>query len=193
MLVLRPFGIQGENDPQVRSGDRPMKTFITVALLVLAIPSATLVRAQDKEKTDADANFLTKVIPGIAASINIIEYAAKNTSDEKVKDFAERVAKQHKGALETASEHAKRLKVEVVTDPDKDSKEMIDNLSKLKGADLDVAFLKWLSHIHEDTTVFENEVKNGTDVDLKTFAKNSISSGNEHLKEARELLPKKKK
>jgi predicted outer membrane protein len=94
-----------------------------------------------QKPVDADAEFLKKVIPGIDASINIIEFAAKNTSDAKVKDFAERVAKQHKGALKTANDHAKRLKVEVASDPDKDSKEMIDKLSKLKGADLDAAFL----------------------------------------------------
>ena len=70
---------------------------------------------------------------------------------------------------------------------------MIDKLSKLKSIDVDIAFLKWLSHIHEDTTVFDNEVKNGDDTDLKTFAKNAIVSGNEHLKEARSLLVKVKK
>ena len=70
---------------------------------------------------------------------------------------------------------------------------MIDKLSKLKGIDVDVAFLKWLSHIHEDTTVFDNEVKNGADADLKTYARNSIAAGNEHLKEARVLLAKLKK
>ena len=95
----------------------------------------------------------------------------KNTSDEKVKEFAERVLKQHKGSVKTASGHAKRLKVAVDTDGDKDSKEMLDKLSKLKGSDLDVAFLEWLGHIHHDTTVFDNEVKNGSDAELKTYAK----------------------
>jgi putative membrane protein len=170
-----------------------MKTFITVALLTLtlALPSATSVRAQ--KKADADAAFLTKVIPGIAASVKIIDYAVKNASEDKVRDFAERVAKQHKESVKTASEHAKRLKIAVASNPDKDSKEMIDKLSKLKSIDVDVAFLKWLSHIHEDTTVFDNEVKNGADADLKTYAKNSIIAGNAHLKEARELLAKLKK
>ena len=83
-----------------------------------------------------------------------------------------------------------RLNVAVVTDPDKDSKETLDRLSQLKGTELDVAFLKWLSDIHADGAVFEGEVKNGADADLKTYARNSIIAGNEHLKEARELLEK---
>jgi len=170
-----------------------MKTLITVLLSSLVLASAASVRAQEKKKDDADTEFLSKVLLGTAASVKIIEYAAKNASDEKVRDFAERVAKQHKEFVKTASEHAKRLKIVVVTDPDKDSKETIDNLAKLKGADLDVAFLRWLSHGHENTTVFESEVKNGNDADLKAFAKNAITSGNEHLKGARALLAKIKK
>jgi putative membrane protein len=168
---------------------------ITVALpaLALVLSSATSVRVQEKEKADADAAFLTRVVPGIAASVEIIEYAQKHASDEQVRDFAQRVLKQHKESVKTASEHAKRLNVAVVADPDKDSKDTIDEWSKRKGADLDVAFLKWLSHIHHDTTVFENEVKNGADAEVRTYAQNSITAGNEHLKEAREPLDKMKK
>jgi putative membrane protein len=172
-----------------------MRTFLTILLssLALTLASAAPVRADEKQKPNADTDFLTKVIPGTAASVKIIEYAAKNASDEKVRDFAERVAKQHKEFVKTASEHAKRLQIAVVTDPDKDSKETIDKLSKLKGTDLDVAFLQWLSDGHENTAVFDSEVKNGTDADLKTFAKNAITSGHEHLHEARAILARLKK
>jgi len=163
---------------------------ITGVLSLLLLSSTTFVRAQVNDKGGADAEFLTKAVPGIAASVKIIDYAVKNASDARVREFAGRVLKQHKESVQIASAHAKRLNIAVVTDPDKDSKEMIDKLSKLKGTDLDVAFLEWLGHIHHDTTVFENEVNNGADPDLKTYAKNSITAGNEHLKEAHELLAK---
>jgi len=172
-----------------------MRMFITVVLssLALSLTSAASVRADEKQKANADAEFLTKVIPGTAASVKIIEFAAKNASDEKVRDFAERVAKQHKEFVKTASENAKRLKIAVVSDPDKDSKETVDKLSKLKGTDLDVAFLEWLIDGHKDTTVFDSEVKNGDDAALKTFAKNAITTGHEHLHEARAILARLKK
>jgi predicted outer membrane protein len=161
--------------------------------LTFALAAVDSVPGQGKPQGNADSVFLTKVVPGIAASVRIIDYAAKNAVDEKVKDLAERVAKQHKESVKTAGEHAKRLKIKVVSDPEKDSKEVIDKLAKLKGADLDVAFLQWLSRIHVDTTVFDNEIKNGIDADLKSYAKISITVGNEHLKEARALLVKVKK
>lgn len=181
---------------RTRSQAHPIRgaRIITVALsaLALALPSATSVRAQEK-KADADAEFLTNVVPSIAASVKIIDYEVKNGSDAKVREFADRVLKQHKESVATASAHAKRLNIAVDAGGDKDSKEMLDKLSKLKGTDLDVAFLDWLSHIHHDTMAFDNEVKNGADAELKTYAKNSITAGNEHLKEARELLAELKK
>jgi putative membrane protein len=161
-------------------------------VLALVLSSAVPVRAQEK-KNDADAEFLTKIVPAIAASIKIIDYEVKNTSDVKVKDFAGRVLKQHTESVKIATGHAKRLNVPVDTNGDKGSKEMIDKLSSLKGSDRDAAFLEWLSNIHHDASLFENEVKNGADPALKTYAKNSIDSGNEHLKEAQELLAKLKK
>ncbi len=168
-----------------------MKTFITVAMSALTL--ALTVQSQEKAKPNADAEFLTKVVPSIAGSVRIIDYEVKNTSDEKVKAFAGRVLKQHKESVTIATGHAKRLSIAVDADGDKDSKKMLDKLSKLKGADLDVAFLEWLSQIHHDTTVFDDEVKNGVDAELKNYAKGSIKAGNEHLKEARELLAKLKK
>jgi len=192
--VPRRVGVTGKDDQQVMCGDSPMQTFIIVALsaLVLALAPAESVRAQANQKADADAEFLSKVTPGIASSVKIIEYAQKHASDEQVRDFAQRVAKQHTESVQTAREHAKRLNVAVVADPDEDSKDTIAAWSQLKGADLDVAFLQWLSHIHHDTTVFANEVKNGADAEVRTYAKNSITAGNEHLKEARELLDRMK-
>ena len=170
-------------------GARMITVFLSALVVVLL--SATPVRAQ-QTAPNADSEFLTKAVPGIAASVNIIEYAQKNASDEKVREFAGRVLQQHKESVKIATGHAKRLNIAVRTDPDKDSKETIDKLSKLKGPDVDVAFLEWLSHIHHDTTVFANEVKNGADAEVRTYAKNSITAGNEHLKEARELLDRMK-
>jgi putative membrane protein len=168
-----------------------MKPFIVVlSAFALVLSCTTSLQAQG---TAADAEFLTKVVPSIAASVKIIEYEVANTSDTEVREFAERVLNQHRGSVKTASEHAKRLNVAVDTDGTSGSKEMLDKLSTLKGSDLDVAFLEWLSHIHHDASVFENEVNNGSDAELKTYAKNSIAAGNEHLREARELLAKLKK
>jgi putative membrane protein len=173
-----------------------MRTFMCVVLSSLAIllTSADSVPAQDKEKANTDTAFVTKVIPGVTAAASVSEYVAKNSSDEKVRDFAEAVAKQHKEFVKTAVDTAKRLKFAVATGPDKEGQEMIEKLSKLKGDDFNSAYLKWLIDGHEKgMSVFEAEVKNGADADLKAQAKESIKVGMEHIKGASELLGKIKK
>ena len=158
-----------------------------VLAALLALSFSTSARAEQKGKA-ADAEFLKKVLPSIAASIDIIKYEVENTSDEHVQEFAGRVLKQHKESFKIAWGHAKRLNIRVIDSGKKESKKMIDKLSNLKGSDLDVAFLECLSDIHHDATLFENEVKNGADPELKTYAENSIDSGNEHLKETQDIL-----
>ncbi len=181
----------------MRSGSRitpPCGASIVAAglsVLALVLSAATAVRAQGANA--ADAEFLTKVVPSIAGSVKIIDYEVKNTSDATVREFAQRVLKQHTESVKTATEHARRLKVAVDTSGDKDSKEMLDKLSALKGSERDAAFLEWLSHIHHDTTLFDNEVKNGSDAALKSYASGSITAGNGHLDEAQQLLAKLKK
>jgi putative membrane protein len=133
-------------------------------------------------------------IPGVTAVAKVSEYAMKNASDEKVRDFAESVAKEHKEFVKTTAEIAKRLKISVVTGSDKESKEMIEKLSKLKGKEVDVAYLQWLINGHEKgMPLFEAEVKNGDDRELKTQATDAIKVGMEHIKGAQELLAKIKK
>src|SRR6516162_3708161 len=68
-LVLHPLGVQGENNQQVPSGDSPMRTCIAVLLssLAFALASAGSVRGEDKEKTNADKEFLTTELPGTDA------------------------------------------------------------------------------------------------------------------------------
>lgn len=163
-----------------------------LSVLALVLSPATPIRAQGMN-AGADAEFLTKVVPSIAASVKIIDYEVKNTSDATVKEFAQRVLKQHTESVKTATEHARRLKIAVDTSGDKESREMLDKLSALKGSERDAAFLEWLSHIHHDTTLFDNEVKNGSDAALKSYAKGSITAGNGHLDEAQELLARLKK
>ena len=107
-----------------------------LSVLALVLSSATPVRAQGTNAS-ADADFLTKAVPGIAASVKIIDYEVKSTSDATVREFAQRVLKQHTESVKTATGHARRLKIAVDTSGDKDSREMLDKHSAPKGSERD--------------------------------------------------------
>jgi predicted outer membrane protein len=171
-----------------------MRKYIAVVLSSLALVLAFAASVCAAEKANTDADFLSKVVPGVTAVANVSDYMAKNGSEAKVKEFAASVAKEHKEFVKSATENAKRLKIAVGTDQDKEGKEMIEKLTKLEGSDRDAAYLQWLIGGHEKgMPAFEAEVKNSDDADLKTMAQDAIKVGKEHIKEAKELLAKVKK
>src|SRR5262249_39554979 len=69
-----------EKQMQSRLKTTPTRSarIITFALSLLVLSSTTSVRAQGNEKAGADAEFLSKAVPGIAASVEIIDYAMKH-------------------------------------------------------------------------------------------------------------------
>ena len=65
-----------------------MNTCIIVALsaLVLALAPVKSVRAQEHQKADADAAFLSKVIPGIASSVSVTVVADPDKDSKETID-----------------------------------------------------------------------------------------------------------
>jgi len=160
--------------------------------LLLAAGSGAFVQADNKAASDTD--FLSKAMVCGTEEVNTAEYAAKHASDEKVKDFAQRLAKDHRDLNNSMAQNAKRLKRAVVTGVEKDGKARMDKLSKLQGDEFDREFLQQMIDGHEKAvTLFESEASGGDDADLKAVAKDNLPTLKKHLKEARELLAKLKK
>jgi putative membrane protein len=172
-----------------------MKTFVTtvVSSLVVALVMQGFVRAESKEKL-SDSDFLVKAMVAGVGEVKISEYAAKNASDDKVKDYANHLVADHKALNNKLAEAAKRLKLALVVGQEKETREKLDKLSKLKGNDFDTEYLQQMVDDHQKAVaLFEAESKNGADADLTTEAKTALPELKKHLQEARDLLAKVKK
>lgn len=171
-----------------------MKTLITSVALAVLLSQSALGAEEKKASADQDTDFLVKAFTGGVAEVRLSEYVAKHAADEKVRDFADRLAKDHKALNTTLGENARRLKVAVVAGQEKETKDKLDKLSKLKGNDLDLEFLHCMIDDHEKAIkVFEKESKSGLDSDLKTVATNNLKILKNHLDEARSHLARLKK
>jgi len=171
-----------------------MRALITsVALSLAVLVTQTTLRAEEK-KPEVDTNFVVKAFSGGVAEVKLSEYAAKHAADDKVRDFADKLAKEHKALNTTLGENAKRLKIAVVAGLERETKDKYDRLAKLKDKELDVEYLQCMIDDHEKAVkVFEQESKSGSDSDLKTVATNNLPTIKEHLKEARAHLARLKK
>src|SRR5215207_5013429 len=125
-----------------------MKLSITALALALFVSQASA--ADDKTRATSDADFLVKATVCNVCEMKLSEHAAKNASDQKVKDFAAKLAKEHADAGDKLSAEAKRMKVAVVAGAEKETKEKMDRLSKLNGADLDKEYLRMMIEAHEN-------------------------------------------
>jgi len=123
--------------------------------------------------------------------LRVSEYAVRHASDERVRDFANRLVKDHQALDNTLTESAKRLKVAVAAGQEKETREKLDRLGKLKGPEVDAEYLQQMIHDHERAiALYESESNNAADPDLKAFATNNLPTLKKHLEEARNLRAK---
>jgi len=173
-----------------------MKAFFASALtvLIVAISTQAPARAEEKTRASSDTDFLVKAITCGTGEVKISEFAARHATDDKVKDFAERLMKEHQALGKTITENARRLKVAVVAGLEKETRDRMDKLARLKGNDFDCEYLRQMIDGQEKAiALFESESKGGADSDLKLVAKNNLPTLKKELQEAKEHLTRLKK
>jgi putative membrane protein len=153
-----------------------------IGVALLAAP----VLADDKPATDND--FLVKSVSCSVNEVKLSELAAKQASNDKVKEFAARIAKDHKALTEGLLEQAKGLKVGVVTGLEKDQKAKYGALSKLKGADFDRQYMDdMVDALEKLNNDFAFESKDGKLDTLRNFATKNEAQVKKDLEEAKKI------
>jgi putative membrane protein len=165
-----------------------------LALALVLLPQSLFAEKKEKVTVRDDKDFLTKAAIAGAREVKLGEYAAKNASDEKVREFAQQMTRDHSQANDKLTEFARKQKLAVLAGQEKETRDMLDRLSKLKGNDFDREYMKMMVEDHEKAvSLFEAESKKGSDPDLKTFATDTLPALRKHLKEARDLYDRVRK
>ena len=163
-----------------------MRPFITCAVTCALVAFGASLRADDKE-------VLGKLISANMAEITVSEFAAKNASDEKVKDFANQLVKDHQKIGAKLMELAKVENVAVSPTIEKDSKQKLEKISSLKGKDFDLAYVQEMITDHEKAIDLLETASKSTNKDVQTCAKEALPDVKKHLEEARDLQARLKK
>jgi putative membrane protein len=97
----------------------------------------------------------------------------------------------HTKANQELAEIAQKKNMPVATDLDPKHRTMADKLAKLQGAAFDREYLLGQVADHEQTVaLFKTQIKEGKDADLKTFARETLPTLEDHLKTVRALVAK---
>jgi putative membrane protein len=89
---------------------------------------------------------------------------------------------------------AKSMKVAVVEGLEKDNREAMTRLIKLRGSNYDREYVDFMVRCHEKTSsLYENWAKKTKDSDLRDIATKAARMEKDHLKQARDLKDRLKK
>jgi putative membrane protein len=94
----------------------------------------------------------------------------------------------HAKAGDELKQVAEKSGIRVPTSPSSEQQQAGKHLEGLKGAEFDKAYADQMLKDHEDAvTLFVNEASSGSNADLKSFAKKTLPTLQEHLKMAKTL------
>src|SRR5690349_21461378 len=142
-----------------------LPVFVAAALVALPVFAA-----EPKPTTRAEQSFLNEAARGGMMEVELGQVATQNASNDRVKEFGQRMVEDHGKANDDLKSLAERQNVTLPTSVGKDEQKQIDRLSKLHGAAFDKAYMQAMVQDHEkDVAKFRQESKSARDADVKDF------------------------
>jgi len=145
----------------------------------------------DQVVTGGDLAFMNDAAPGGMAEIELGRLAVRQAESKEVKQFAERVIADHSKAGEELKQLAQRKQVMLPQEVTPGHKEAMDELSVLRGAAFDRAYVTAMVENHmKDVTAFDAVSKGAVDADVKAFATKVLPTLKGHLEAIRGIAAK---
>jgi putative membrane protein len=131
----------------------------------------------------ADHQFVMEAARGGLAEVELGKLASEKAQSEQVKQFGQRMEKDHGKANDELKSLAQQKNITLPTALDSKHKGTIDRLSKLSGAQFDRAYMQEMLQDHrKDVTDFRKESQSGKDPDVKAWAAKTLPTLEEHLR-----------
>lgn len=160
----------------------------TAAAQTAAPPATTAPAASHRDVSRGDRQFLEKAAAGGMAEVALGNMARERGGSDAVRQFGERMVKDHTAANEKVNRLAVARGVGTPADSERHQRRTMDRLGKLEGAEFDQAFAKAMVADHESTVeLFEKQSRRGEDAELKAFATETLPTLRDHLQAARAL------
>ena len=119
----------------------------------------------------ADMMFVKKALQGSMAEVQVGQLALQKSSNDQVKEFAQRMVTDHTKLIDQMKPVAQQIGVKIPDGPDKKQKMMMAKLQALSGADFDKAYVQAMVKDHkEDDSEFKTEISTGQSSMVKDAA-----------------------
>jgi putative membrane protein len=151
---------------------------------------STHARMGDSASDSSGANpatFVIKAAQGGLTEVAVSKAAAASSQDEKIRQFADQMVKDHSRANDELASLAKSKGLQVPTSLDAEHQAIVQKLSNKKGADFDAAYAKQMKEDHAKTVALFQSATKSTDPDLAAFAKKTLPTLMDHKRLAGDL------
>jgi putative membrane protein len=119
--------------------------------------------------------------------VQLGQMATQQASSDQVKQFGQMMVTDHTKANNQLQTLASQKGIAIPTDLDSSARADVDKLSKLNGADFDHNYVDMQVTAHKDAIdLFNKEINDGQDADIKAFAAQTMPTLEKHLQAAQD-------
>jgi putative membrane protein len=133
------------------------------------------------------SSFAKKAAIGGMAEVELGRLAAEKGSNDRVKQFGQRMVDDHSKANDELKQAASAAGIELPSEIDGKSKATIEKLSKLSGAAFDKAYMADMVEDHEHDVAEFTKAAKSPDSPVGSFAGKTLPTLREHLKMAKDV------
>jgi putative membrane protein len=150
--------------------------------------SAQPTRRSEAGASGPDRMFGMEAAQGGMAEVALGRLAGEKASNDRVKQFGQRMVSDHGKANDELKALAATKNISLPAELDARHKATEDRLSKLSGAAFDRAYVQEMVADHKkDVAAFRKESKSGSDSDVKAWAAKTLPTLEEHSKIVQEI------
>ncbi|WP_138501821.1 DUF4142 domain-containing protein [Nostoc sp. PA-18-2419] len=154
-----------------------------------ASPTASPTTSGQNTSSSSDKQFMTEAAQGGLAEVQLGQLALKRGTSNAVKQYAQRMIKDHTPVNNQLKQLAKKKGVTLPTKLDSTNQQVNQRLSKLSGTNFDRDYLNQMLQDHQkDVSAFQTEAQQGQDPDVKAFAAQKLPTLQEHLQQVSSLV-----
>jgi putative membrane protein len=142
----------------------------------------------DSAVSTADSTFAAQACQSGTTEMEIGKLAASNTKNAAVRDFAKRLSEDHAKAEKELAQLFSQKGIPQERQLAPQFQSSLNRLAALRGGAFDAAFKQQVIQDEEKAIeLFETQLAQGTDAELKAFAQRHLPQLREHLATARQL------
>ena len=153
-----------------------------LAMFLAAGHPSFAAETEGTKATAKEAVFIMKAADGGMAEVEMGKLAADKGGSDAVKDFGNRMVKDHSKANDQLKDIAANMGVTIPDKVNAKEQAMIDKMSAMSGAAFDKVYVKEMVNDHrKDIAAFETAGKQVKNADLKKFIDSTVPVMKDHL------------